>query len=93
MVVDEVGYIPFDPHAAKAPDVEGVDRNRLVANTDIDPLSQTPAFNSTYVQVSAANDVVTARPRGRMVEKRKEGERNVRCWHDRDPGAPASRSI
>jgi len=30
---------------------------------------------------------------GHMVEKRREGERNVRCGHDREPGPPASRSV
>jgi formate dehydrogenase len=44
----------FDPTAEKPPMVAGVDRNRLVSNTDLDPVSQIPALSSTYVSVTRA---------------------------------------
>lgn len=44
----------FDPKNGGAPEVHGVNRNLLVNNRDIDPLSQIPAFNSTWVRVAPA---------------------------------------
>jgi formate dehydrogenase len=41
----------FDPAGGSAPERHGVNRNLLVSDKEIDPLSQTPALNSTYVQV------------------------------------------
>jgi formate dehydrogenase len=46
------GSRTFDPHGGNAPSVVGVDRNRLVSDLDIDPLSQIPALNSTFVSVT-----------------------------------------
>jgi formate dehydrogenase len=37
----------FDPNGAAAPIVHGVNRNPVVPNDNLDPLSQTPALNST----------------------------------------------
>jgi len=41
----------FDPRGGGAPECHGVNRNLLVDNAAVDPLSQTPPLNSTYVGV------------------------------------------
>jgi formate dehydrogenase len=41
----------FDPAGGSTPEVHGVNRNVLVDDQRIDPLSQTPALNSTAVRV------------------------------------------
>jgi formate dehydrogenase len=41
----------FDPRGGGPPEAYGANRNLLVANSAVDPLSQTPALNSTYVGV------------------------------------------
>jgi formate dehydrogenase len=46
------GSRTFDPHGNGEPVAYGVNRNRLVDGTRLDPLSQTAALNSTYVAVS-----------------------------------------
>lgn len=42
----------FDPHDGHAPEVHGVNRNALVSDQSIDPLSGTPAFGITAVRVA-----------------------------------------
>ncbi|MDT5232527.1 MAG: hypothetical protein QOI39_3027 [Mycobacterium sp.] len=42
----------FDPHNGHPPTVYGVNRNALVLDTHIDPLSGTPAFGVTAVCVA-----------------------------------------
>ncbi|SOJ55639.1 Assimilatory nitrate reductase catalytic subunit [Mycobacterium simulans] len=42
----------FDPHTGSAPQSFGVNRNLLIDAEPVDPLSQTPAMNSTYVGVA-----------------------------------------
>ena len=42
----------FDPYGRERPVVVGSDRNLLVSNVDLDPLSQIPALNSTHVNVT-----------------------------------------
>lgn len=41
----------FDPTGHHEPECHGVNRNVLVSNADVDPLSQMPAFNSQPVRV------------------------------------------
>ena len=41
----------FDPRGGSEPVVFGVNRNALVNNEDIDPLSQTSPLNSAWVRV------------------------------------------
>ncbi|BBZ70621.1 formate dehydrogenase [Mycobacterium paraseoulense] len=42
----------FDPHGAEPPAAYGVNRNALVADADVDPLSGTPAFGIVEVRVA-----------------------------------------
>jgi formate dehydrogenase len=41
----------FDPRGGAEPVVFGVNRNSLVGNADVDPLSQTSPLNSAWVRV------------------------------------------
>jgi formate dehydrogenase len=42
----------FDPHSGAAAERHGVNRNALVSDTDIDPLSATPAFGTAAVRIT-----------------------------------------
>lgn len=53
----------FDPAGSGAPERLGVNRNLLVGNGRIDPLSQTPAFNSTGVRVEVVGQAAAAQER------------------------------
>ena len=41
----------FDPVNGGAPESFGTNRNRLIPDDNLDPLSQSPAMNSTFVAV------------------------------------------
>jgi formate dehydrogenase len=46
------GYRTFDPKTGEGTYNGGVNRNRLVSNTDVDPLSRVPRLNGTRVSIS-----------------------------------------
>ena len=48
------GSRTFDPHGGSEPEVQGVNRNRLVAADEIDELTGTPNLNGTYCQRGAS---------------------------------------
>jgi formate dehydrogenase len=41
----------FDPRSGGPPESHGTNRNLLVRDDDVDPLSQNPALSSTYVAI------------------------------------------
>jgi formate dehydrogenase len=50
------GYRTFDPKTGEGTYNGGVNRNILVSNTDLDPLSRVPRLNGTRVNVTSAVD-------------------------------------
>jgi formate dehydrogenase len=48
------GYRTFDPKTGEGTYNGGVNRNRLVSNTDVDPLSRVPRLNGTRVNIAAS---------------------------------------
>ena len=48
------GYRTFDPKTGEGSYNGGVNRNILVSNTDLDPLSRVPRLNGTRVSVIRA---------------------------------------
>tara|TARA_R110002167_G_scaffold7388_10_gene34989 strand:- start:3733 stop:5931 length:2199 start_codon:yes stop_codon:yes gene_type:complete len=48
------GYRTFDPKTGEGTYNGGVNRNRLVSNTDVDPLSRVPRLNGTRVSIAAS---------------------------------------
>ncbi|MBU0538033.1 MAG: molybdopterin-dependent oxidoreductase, partial [Gammaproteobacteria bacterium] len=50
------GYRTFDPKTGEGTYNGGVNRNILVSNTDVDPLSRVPRLNGTRVNVHSALD-------------------------------------
>ena len=50
------GYRTFDPKTGEGTYNGGVNRNILVSNTDLDPLSRVPRLNGTRVNVLGAVD-------------------------------------
>ena len=62
VVVIEQGWgtAVFDPTGQERPDRRGANRNALVSDTDLDPLSQVPALNSQLVSVERVHSGSTS---------------------------------
>jgi formate dehydrogenase len=48
------GSRTFDPVSGDAPQVQGINRNQLIAADELDELTGTPNLNGTYVGLRAA---------------------------------------
>ena len=70
------GTRTFDPTGKAEPQSFGANRNVLVDSVRIDPLSQTPALNSTAVRIELA------RPAGNGAAPAREAEPVGGCRHD-----------